>query len=117
MGEEERRQEPMVEGGPDWRQIQQDDPHLKVLMERVRQGKRPSGQAQQDAHRVHLEEDIVEGSPLTGVLCKGTMLLNHISNPILRVVPRNGQHQCGVGSDTSILPNCYPLVGGVNVHV
>lgn len=50
MGEEERRQEPVVEGGPDWRQIQQDDPHLKVLAERVRQGKRPSGQAREDAH-------------------------------------------------------------------
>ncbi|KAJ3598603.1 hypothetical protein NHX12_002109 [Muraenolepis orangiensis] len=51
MREEERRQEPVVEGGPDWRQIQQDDPHLKVLAERVRQGKRPSGQAREDAHR------------------------------------------------------------------
>ncbi|KAJ3594279.1 hypothetical protein NHX12_006610 [Muraenolepis orangiensis] len=38
-------------GGPDWRQIQQDDPHLKVLAERVRQGKRTSGQAREDAHR------------------------------------------------------------------
>lgn len=48
---EEFQPEPAPEGGINWRQVQQEDPALQVLSERLYRGERPTGRARQDAYQ------------------------------------------------------------------